>query len=128
MGNKYGAQNMTSYFVYELNEMYSFVNQTSLQHLLAEVEEKWQSTFGHSAFQEKVHSKDCGYVIKEVYEAYKEHGSKHISLPATEIYLRYGTFQLIERTYSVPVFTPKEQKIIDSIINQYRLSIFENVS
>lgn len=128
MGNIYGAQNVASYFVYELNDIYSFVNSDSLQYLLAEVENKWHEHFGHSAFEEEVYALETGYVVKEVYEAYLSNGLDHISLPAKEFYLPYGTFQLIERTYGVPAFTPEEQVIIHSIIDQYRQVVLKQVS
>lgn len=128
MGNIYGAQNITAYFVYELNEMYCFVNSISLQHLLAEVENAWQEVFGHSAYQEQVYTLESGYVVKEVYEAYSSNGSDHISLPETEFFLPYGTFQLIERTYSVPAFTPKEQSVMKTIIHQYCQRVLKKVS
>lgn len=120
MNNQYSAQNIASYIIYELNDLYSFINADSLQHLLLEVEVKWQETFGHSAFYEQLHNFEQGYVVKEVFDTYKEHGTNHIALPAKEYYLPYGTFQLIVRTYGVPAFTKQQQAIVDHVIAQYR--------
>ena len=120
MGNVYSAQNVASYFIYELNESNEFVNCMSIQHLLATVEIRWQQTFGHTAFKEIVHAKEEGYTVKEVLDTYAEHDENHIELPATEYYLKYGTFQLVERTYAVPNFTPVEEKIVQAALAQYR--------
>lgn len=128
MGNIYSAQNIASYFVYELNEMYCYVNSISLQRLLAEVENTWLAVFGHSAYQEEVHALESGYVVKEVHEAYASNGSNPISLPATEYFLPYGTFQLIERTYSVPAFTFKEQAVMKKIIERFRQKVLKKAS
>lgn len=120
MGNVYSAQNVVSYLIYELNESNEFVNCMSIQHLLATVETRWQQAFGHTAFKEAVHSKEKGYTVKEVFDAYATHADHHIALPATEIYLKYGTFQLVERTYAVPNFTHVEEKIVQEALAQYR--------
>ena len=101
MGNVYRAQNVTAYIIYELNESHHFVNNKSIQNILSTVETKWQQTFGHSAFEEIVYAKEEGYTVKEVFEEYKVHGTNHITLPATEYYLQYGSFQLIERFFSI---------------------------
>lgn len=120
MGNIYSAQNVASYLIYELNESNEFVNCMSIQHLLATVETRWQQAFGHTAFKEAVQSKENGYIVKEVFDAYAEQADHHISLPATEYYLKYGTFQLVERTYAVPNFTPGEEKVVQEALAQYR--------
>lgn len=120
MGNIYSAQNIASYLIYELNDSYSFVNANALQYLLAEVDYKWQVTFGHSAYSEQVHTLKDGYTVKEVYDAYAEHGLEHIATPAKEYFLPYGQFQLIERPYAVPNLTLQEQNIITSVIYVYQ--------
>lgn len=120
MGNIYSAQNVASYLIYELNDAYSFVNASALQYLLAEVEYKWQTTFGHSAYSEQVQSLKDGYTVKEVYDAYVENGLEHIAVPAKEYFLPYGQFQLIERPYAVPNLTLHEQNLIASVIRGYQ--------
>lgn len=120
MANIYRAQNVTAYLIYELNESHHFVNNMAIQYLLSTVESKWQQTFGHSAFEEIVYAKEEGYTVKEVFEEYKVHGTDHIALPATEYYLQYGSFQLIERTYAIPNFTQEEIKLVQSALAQYR--------
>ena len=124
MGNIYHAQNVTAYLIYELNESHHFVNNMAIQYLLSTVESKWQQTFGHSAFEEIVYAKEEGYTVKEVFEEYKVHGTDHIALPATEYYLQYGSFQLIERTYAIPNFTQEEIKLVQSALAQYRYRLF----
>ncbi len=124
MANIYRAQNVTAYLIYELNESHHFVNNMVIQYLLSTVESKWQQTFGHSAFEEIVYAKEEGYTVKEVFEEYKVHGTDHIALPATEYYLQYGSFQLIERTYAIPNFTQEEIKLVQSALAQYRYRLF----
>ncbi|MFJ7663484.1 hypothetical protein ACIQXW_13830 [Lysinibacillus sp. NPDC097162] len=128
MGNVYRAQNVTAYIIYELNESQHFVNNLSIQNLLSTVEIKWQQTFGHSAFEEIVYAKEEGYIVKEVFEEYEANGTSHIALPATEYYLKYGSFQLIERTYAVPNFTQEEIKLVQSALAQYRYRLFLQAS
>lgn len=123
MANIYRAQNVTAYLIYELNESHHFVNNMAIQYLLSTVESKWQQTFGHSAFEEIVYAKEEGYTVKEVFEEYKVHGTDHIALPATEYYLQYGSFQLIERTYAIPNFTQEEIKLVQSALAQDRKSV-----
>ena len=124
MGNVYSAQNVAAYFVYELNEVHTFVNQISIQHVLGQVNAMWQKAFGHSAFSEKIHDfKTTGYVIKEVYDAYKEYGTNHLQEPAKEWFLKFGDFQLVHRTYGVPAFTQKEEIIVKKILDRYRHSV-----
>lgn len=121
MGNVYSAQNVAAYFIYELNELDTFINGKSIQQLLAAVEVMWNKTFGHSAFSEEKHAlESTGYLVKEVYEAYKEHGIDHIILPAKEWYLAFGQFQLVHRTYGIPAFTRKEEMIVRKILEHYR--------
>lgn len=120
MGNVYSAQNVASYLIYELNESNEFVNCMSIQHLLATIEIRWQQVFGHTAFKEAVQVNEKGSIIKEVYDAYEVHADHHIELPATEIYLKYGTFQLVERTYAVPNFAHVEENIVQEALAEYR--------
>ena len=129
MGNVYSAQHVASHFIYELNDLDTFINPIALQHLLAEVEIAWQKVYDHSIFTEKTHSlKDVGYVVKEVYDAYKELGEGHISSPAKEWYLKYGEFQLVYRTYGIPSYTAEELRVINNLIEKYRSVIVEKVS
>lgn len=120
MGNVYSAQNVASYLIYELNESKKIVNCKSIQRLLAAIEIKWQQAFGHTAFKEAFQENEKGFVIKEVYDTYVAHKDHHIELPATEIYLKYGTFQLVERTYAIPNFTYIEEKIVQEALAEYR--------
>ncbi|MFJ7737229.1 hypothetical protein ACIQ2D_12935 [Lysinibacillus sp. NPDC097287] len=120
MGNVYSAQNVASYLIYELNESDEFVNNMSIQHLLATVETRWQQAFGHTAFQEAVYTEEKEYTVKEVFDTYTVHTDHHIALPATEYYLKYGTFQLVERTYAIPSFTQDEEKVVQAALAQYR--------
>ena len=123
MGNVYSAQNVAAYFVYELNEVHTFVNQISIQHLLGQVNAMWKKAFGHSAFSETTHDfEETGYVVKEVYDAYKEHGTNHIEEPAKEWFLKYGDFQIVHRTYGVTKKKKKEEMIIKKVLNRYRQS------
>ena len=128
MGNVYSAQNIASYLIYELNEGHVFVNNMSIQNILASVESKWVQTFGHSAFNEFVYAKEEGYIVKEVFEAYEEYGMSHIHLPATEFYLKYGTFQLVERTYAIPNFTQDEIGLVQQAIKQSRYQLLIKAS
>ena len=129
MANIYSAQNVASYFIYELNETYHFVNAIAIQQLLQQVDQLWYMQFGHTAFSEKTHKvQKTGFFIQEVQEAYAEHGNKHISLPAREWFLKYGEFQLIYRTYSVPAFSEEEQEIIDTIVDRYVTTAFDSIN
>lgn len=129
MGNVYSAQNVAAYFVYELNEVHTFVNQLSIQHLLQQVDKVWRKQFGHSAFQEQTHCLEAtGYYVQEVYDAYVENGYNHVTLPAREWFLKYGEFQLVYRTYGVPAFTEAEQSLIDSIVDCYRGCTVEDIA
>ena len=124
MGNVYSAQHVAAYFIYELNEVNVFVNQISIQQLLAQIDKMWKKVFGHGAFKEMTYSlASAGYIVKEVYDAYKDSGADHISLPAKEWYLKYGEFQLIHRTYGIPPFTQKEEMIAKKVLGHYRASL-----
>lgn len=126
MGKIYSAQNVVSYFIYELNDLHTFINAASIQHLLAEVELEWQKVYGHSAFSEKTYSLASeGYIVKEVYDAYKENEDNHITLPAKEWFLKFGEFQLVHRTYGIPNFTEEEEKRVKSILNKYLTTILK---
>lgn len=129
MSNVYSAQNVAAYFVYDLNEVHTFVNQLSIQHLLQQVDEVWKKQFGHSAFQEQSHCLDTtGYYVKEVYEAYAENGYNHVALPAREWFLKYGEFQLVYRTYGIPAFTEQETSLINAILDRYRGCAFDTIA
>ena len=124
MGNVYSAQHVAAYFIYELNEVDAFINQISIQHLLGRIDSMWKKAFGHGAFSEHTYDLEAtGYVVKEVYEAYKELGTEHIALPAKEWYLKYGEFQLVHRTYGIPPFTRKEEMIAREVLHHYRSSL-----
>lgn len=127
MGNVYSAQNVASYLIYELNESNEFVNCMSIQHILAIVETRWQLAFGHTAFKEIVYANE-DYIVKEVLDTYAGYEENHIELPATEYYLKYGTFQLVERTYAVPNFTYFEEKVMQAALAQYRYEHLIKVS
>lgn len=121
MGNIYSAQNIAAYFIYELNEKGAFINAFSLQRLLAGVDNLWHKTFGHTAYKEETATfSESNYYVKEVFEAYKEFGNHHLSIPAKEWHLEYGQFQLVQRTYGVPVFTTKEMLLVNSVINKFK--------
>ncbi|KUF30801.1 MULTISPECIES: hypothetical protein [Lysinibacillus] len=128
MGNIYSAQNIASYLIYELNEGHVFVNNQSIQHLLTSVDKKWKRVFGHTAFQEYVVAEEEGYTVKEVFEAYEHYGVSHIALPATELYLKYGTFQLVERTYAIPNFTEEEISLVQQALTHYRYQLLSKAS
>ncbi|MGE8001218.1 hypothetical protein ACQKOF_21660 [Lysinibacillus sp. NPDC093190] len=128
MGNVYSAQNIASYLIYELNEGHVFVNNMSIQNILASVESKWQEIFGHSVFKEVVYVNEEGYTVQEVFEAYEGYGTSHIPLPATEYYLKYGTFQLVERTYAIPNFTQEEIRLVQRALTQYRYKLLAKAS
>ncbi|MEK4228135.1 hypothetical protein [Solibacillus sp. FSL H8-0538] len=128
MGNVYSAQNVAAYIIYELNDVHTFVNQLSIQHLLADVEIMWQKVYGHCAFSEATHSLEAGYVVKEVFDAYKEYYNNHIPAPAKEWFLRYGEFQLIHRPYGIPAYTADELTVMTKILDAYRTTILEKVS
>jgi len=121
MGNIYSAQNIAAFFIYELNEKEAFINSFSLQRLLAVVDKLWYQTYGHSAFKEETANfSEANYYVKDVFEAYKEFGDQHLSLPAKEWHLEYGQFQLVHRTYAVPAFTNKETLLVNSVVNKFR--------
>jgi hypothetical protein len=129
MSNVYSAQNVAAYFVYDLNEVHTFVNQLSIQHLLQQVDQQWKKQFGHNAFHEQTHCLEAaGYYVKEVHEAYVENGYNHIALPAREWFLKYGEFQLVYRTYGIPAFTEQEQQLIDAVLDRYRGCAFDNIA
>lgn len=89
MGNVYSAQNVAAYIIYELNDLERFVNAMTIQVILADVEMMWQKVFGHCAFSETTfHLSEVGYVVKEVAEEYKEHGTAHLLEPAKEWFLK----------------------------------------
>ncbi|QBK24664.1 hypothetical protein [Ureibacillus thermophilus] len=129
MSKVYSAQNFAAYIIYELNETNTFVNAKALQHLLEVVKRCWENVFGSNPYREESYSMlTHDYVVKEVYEAYKEFGEQHISKPANEWYLKYGEFQLILRPYAVPAFSKEEEKLMRKILNQYRHVLFKQAS
>ncbi|GLC88077.1 hypothetical protein [Lysinibacillus piscis] len=128
MGNVYGAQNMTAYLIGKLNESHIFVNNLSIQHLLASVENTWQQIFGHSAFHETVAINEANYTIRDVFITYEHYGTGHIPFPEKDYYLTYGTFQLEERPYELPSFTQEEEELVQQLVTQYRLQWLSQAS
>lgn len=121
MGKVYSAQNIASYLIYELNESNTFINAKALQYLLLKVKEQWEYHFGYNPYKEETHSLlTDGYVVKEVYDAYKEHGEEPILEPAKEWFLKYGEFQLILRPYAIPSFTAEEEQVVKEVLVQYQ--------
>ena len=128
MGKVYSAQNIAAYVIYELNEAKEFVNACSIQQILADVNNMWQSVFGHQAFSETAHDlKKDGYVVKEVADEYKQYGTAHVLAPAKEWFLKYGEFQLVQRPYAVPNFSAKEEIVMKKILTAYRLRTYNAV-
>lgn len=129
MGKVYSAQNVAAYIIYELNEVKEFVNACGIQQILADVDAMWQNVFGHNAFAETIHDlKAAGYIVKEVAEEYKEHGTAHILSPAKEWFLKFGEFQLVQRPYPVPNYSAKEEIVMNKILTAYRLRAYNFVS
>ncbi|MGN7477041.1 hypothetical protein ACTHOQ_04225 [Solibacillus silvestris] len=129
MGNVYSAQNVAAYIIYELNDVKEFVDACAIQRILADVNIVWQHVFGHSAFSEQAHDlATVGYVVKEVADEYKVHGTAHILLPAKEWFLKYGDFQLVERPHAVPNYSAKEEIIMTKILTAYRLRAYNNIN
>ena len=122
MGNVYSAQNFAAYFIYELNEANICINETEIQHLLADVDVMWQKVFGRVAYREATANIAEGYYVKEVFEEYKQFGKAHITEPAKEWYLPYGEFQLILRPYGIPAFTAVEERIVNHVLHRYQNS------
>lgn len=120
MENVYSAQNFAAYFIYELNERQTFINQTEIQHLLADVDVMWQKVFGRCAYREATHTFSEGYYVHEVFEAYKALGEERITEPAKEWYLQYGDFQLILRPFGIPAFTAVEERIVAHVLRRYQ--------
>lgn len=122
MGNVYSAQSFAAYFIYELNEANILVNETEIQHLLADVDVMWQKVFGRTAYREATANFTQGYYVKEVFEEYKALGSAHIAQPANEWHLPYGEFQLVLRPYGVPAFTAVEERLVHHVLRRYQNS------
>ncbi|NLY79536.1 MAG: hypothetical protein GX072_06495 [Lysinibacillus sp.] len=129
MGKVYSAHNIAAYFIYELNETNTFVNAKALQFLLSKVKEQWEKEFGYNPFKEQSFSlTHNGFVVKEVFDAYKENGDAAIVEPAKEWFLQYGDFQLILRPYAIPSFTFEEQQLVQKVLEQYRNTIMKKAS
>lgn len=129
MENRYSAQNVAAYFIYEFNENNLFINADILQKLLFDLEVEWKNFFGHSAYLEEVAPiKEKGYAVKEVYEKYVELQDEHIELPAKDWYLKFGEFQLVYRPYGIPPFTEVEEQLAKKVIEIYRKKSFKKVS
>ncbi|MEG0385034.1 MAG: hypothetical protein RR587_06220 [Solibacillus sp.] len=128
MGNVYSAQNVAAYIIYELNDLKKFVNAMAIQEILADVDMMWQKVFGNCAFSETTHHlSNSNYVVKEVAEQYKEHGTTHLLEPAKEWFLKYGEFQLVQRPYAIPNYTAKEQLLMKKVLSNYYLHNFNRV-
>lgn len=129
MGKQYSAQNVAAYLIYEFNERNLFINADLLQQLLLDVEAEWVSLFGHSAYTEKVVSiEENGYAVKEVYDKYVQLKDEHIELPASEWYLKFGEFQLVQRTYGIPPYTAFEEQVVQNIIAAYSIKQLRKAS
>ncbi|MEK4254167.1 MULTISPECIES: hypothetical protein [Ureibacillus] len=125
----YSAQNFAAYIIYELNDMNTFVNAKSLQHLLEIVKKQWESVFGYSPYKEQTYTLLAhGYIVKEVYDAYKELGEQPILEPAKEWFLTYGDFQLIRRPFAVPAFSAEEERLMRKILRNYQTALLVHAS
>ena len=119
MGNRYSAQHVSAFIIYELREKSIVLNSTKIQQLLKIVDFKWRKVFGQCAFLESVHS-NSSYYIKEVFETYDEQfGDGPIQEPAREWFLPYGQFILQYRPYGVPAYSPFEKLVMEKIISDY---------
>ena len=117
MGNVYSAHNIAAYFIEELNGMNKFINERTLQQLLAETDAMWQKAFGHCAYHEQASPNQNTY-IGSIQREYNHHGQNHIQSPELEWYLPYGSFQLVRRPYEIIEFTSKERIILYKVIAQ----------
>ena len=119
MGNRYSAQHVSAYVIYELSEKSIALDSTKIQQLLKLVDYKWRKVFGQCAFLESVHS-NSSYYIKEVFETYDEQfGNGPIQEPAREWFLPYGQFTLQYRPYGVPAYSPFEELVMEKILSDY---------
>ena len=119
MGNRYSAQHVSAFIIYELQEKSIILDSNKLQQLLKLVDFKWRKVFGQCAFLEGVHS-NSSYYIKEVFETYDEQfGNGPIEEPAREWYLPYGQFVLQYRSYGVPAYSPFEKLVMEKIVYDY---------
>ena len=119
MGNRYSAQHVSAFIIYELQEKSIVLNSNKLQQLLKLVDFKWRKVFGQCAFLESVHSNTL-YYIEEVFETYDEqYGIGPIQEPAREWFLPYGQFVLQYRPYGVPAYSPFEKLVMEKIIFNY---------
>ena len=119
MGNRYSAQHVSAFIVYELSEKLIVINSTKIQQLLKLVDFNWRKVFGQCAFLESVHS-NSPYYIKEVFETYDEQfGNGPIQEPAREWFLPYGQFILQYRPYGVPAYSQLEKLVMEKIISDY---------
>lgn len=119
MGNRYSAQHVSAFIIYELREKSIVLDSTKIQKLLKIVDFKWRKVFGQCAFLESVHS-NSPYYIKEVFETYDEQfGNGPIQEPAREWFLPYGQFVLQYRPYGVPSYSPFERIVMEKIISGY---------
>ena len=119
MGNRYSAQHVSAFIIYELQESSIVLNSTKIQQLLKIIDFKWRKVFGQCAFLESVHS-NSSYYIKEVFETYDEQfGDGPIQEPAREWFLPYGQFTLQYRPYEVPAYSPFEELVMEKILSDY---------
>ena len=119
MGNRYSAQHVSAFIIYELHEKSIVLNAIKIQHMLKVVDFKWRKVFGQCAFLESVHS-NSSYYIKEVFETYDEQfGNGPIQEPAREWFLPYGQFILQYRPYGVPAYSPFEKIVMRKIISDF---------
>lgn len=119
MGNRYSAQHVSAFIIYELREKSIVLDSTKIQQLLKLVDLKWRKVFGQCAFLESVHT-NSSYYIKEVFETYGEQfGNGPVQEPAREWFLPYGQFILQYRPYGIPPYSPLEKIVMDKILSNY---------
>lgn len=119
MNNRYSAQHVSAYIIFELQDHSIRLNQRSLQKLLKQVDQIWRKVFKTCAFKESVYAHSDIY-IKEVFDVYTEQfGNGPIQEPAREWYLPYGQFQLHYRPYGIPPYSPLEKTVMKKILSDY---------
>jgi len=119
MGNRYSAQHVSAFIIYELREKSIDLDSAKIQQLLKLVDFKWRKVFGQCAFLESVHA-HSSYYIKEVFETYDEQfGNEQVQEPAREWFLPYGQFILQYRPYGIPSYSPFEKLVMDKILSDY---------
>jgi hypothetical protein len=128
MGNRYSAQNVSSYLIQQLKDISVCIDSYQLQQLLQFVDLKWQKVYGHCAFLENAYPLHS-YYIKEVNDTYLEQfGNGPIHEPAREWYLPYGQFVVEYRPYRIPSYSPFEKVVMNNIVLDYVQTRLKKVS